>query len=266
MKRTHKFISLSICLVIVASVIAATAARADVVVVVDPSWTAATMPVGTTEPAAQEEDMSRLLDRFDRFDIVRMILYLTASGGSFADWLRLNYGEAVDIPESLEGLDTGTYVALAMRIFNIEVGEYLGYTTTTAPAESTTAFVFPSVVRPTLPDVSDAETTATTAAGPVTTTKIYRELTVIRTETTLVPVSIDEGSSSDFPGLVYGDVNWDGKVLANDARLALRISARLENPSPMALTAADVNRDGYVLAADARQILRYSARLQSEFV
>ena len=60
-------------------------------------------------------------------------------------------------------------------------------------------------------------------------------------------------------------MNWDGKVLANDARLALRISARLENPSPAAIAAADVNGDRYVLADDARQILRFSAKLQKEF-
>ena len=62
-----------------------------------------------------------------------------------------------------------------------------------------------------------------------------------------------------------GDVNNDGDVLANDARLALRASARLEVLDPEAAEAADVNRDGNILADDARQILRYSARLVTEF-
>ena len=62
-----------------------------------------------------------------------------------------------------------------------------------------------------------------------------------------------------------GDVNNDGDVLANDARLALRASARLETLDPEEAEAADVNRDGNILADDARQILRYSARLVTEF-
>ena len=63
----------------------------------------------------------------------------------------------------------------------------------------------------------------------------------------------------------YGDVNGDGKVLANDARTALRASASLETLEGDAALAADVNQDGKILADDARQILRYSAQLITEF-
>lgn len=64
---------------------------------------------------------------------------------------------------------------------------------------------------------------------------------------------------------LLGDVDGDGKILAKDARLALRCSASLENLDAAAQKAADVDEDGKVLAKDARQILRFSAQLQSEF-
>lgn len=67
-----------------------------------------------------------------------------------------------------------------------------------------------------------------------------------------------------FAGNVQlGDVNKDDKINAADARLALRISAKLETVDDEAMTAADVNYDGTVNAADARLILRVSAKLDS---
>ena len=63
-----------------------------------------------------------------------------------------------------------------------------------------------------------------------------------------------------------GDVNGDGDVLANDARLALRASAKLETLTETQKKAADVDGSGDVLANDARQILRFSAKLQKEFL
>ncbi|MCR5782075.1 MAG: leucine-rich repeat protein [Clostridia bacterium] len=62
-----------------------------------------------------------------------------------------------------------------------------------------------------------------------------------------------------------GDVTGDGQVLADDARLALRKSAKLEELDEKQFRAADVDGNGQVLADDARQILRYSAKLQSAF-
>ena len=63
---------------------------------------------------------------------------------------------------------------------------------------------------------------------------------------------------------LLGDVNLDGKVTAADARLALRISARLEDYPDVASTVfknADVNGDGVITAADARIILRVTSQL-----
>ncbi len=64
---------------------------------------------------------------------------------------------------------------------------------------------------------------------------------------------------------VPGDVDGNGQILANDARLALRASAKLEELDKKQLLAADVDGDKRVLANDARQILRYSAKLQRGF-
>ncbi len=58
-----------------------------------------------------------------------------------------------------------------------------------------------------------------------------------------------------------GDVNYDGKITAADARLALRCSASLLVLSERELRIADYNSDSKITAADARLILRVSAKL-----
>ena len=65
---------------------------------------------------------------------------------------------------------------------------------------------------------------------------------------------------------MLGDVNLDNKITAADARLALRISARLENypaADSVVFMNTDVNADGVITAADARIILRVSAGLST---
>ena len=59
----------------------------------------------------------------------------------------------------------------------------------------------------------------------------------------------------------YMDVNGDGKVTAEDARMILRYSARLEEFDRDQRRRADANADGTVNAADARLALRFSAHL-----
>lgn len=58
-----------------------------------------------------------------------------------------------------------------------------------------------------------------------------------------------------------GDVNLDGKITASDARIVLRISAKIENVDSFRQKLADFNSDDKVNAADARYILRKSAKL-----
>ena len=59
-----------------------------------------------------------------------------------------------------------------------------------------------------------------------------------------------------------GDINGDGNVQANDARLALRISAKIDTATLQQSIAGDVNKSGFIEAADARLILRASASLE----
>lgn len=60
-----------------------------------------------------------------------------------------------------------------------------------------------------------------------------------------------------------GDVNMDGFVRADDARLALRASADLAPLLATQFSLADVNSDGRVKADDAREILRAAAKLST---
>lgn len=62
-----------------------------------------------------------------------------------------------------------------------------------------------------------------------------------------------------------GDMNNDGKVLADDARLALRHAAKIQtfSSSSDAFKAGDIDDDKKVTSMDARQILRYAAGLDS---
>ena len=54
---------------------------------------------------------------------------------------------------------------------------------------------------------------------------------------------------------ILGDVNGDGKITSDDARLALRYSAGMEKPSSAKKTAADVNKDGAVTVEDVKLIM-----------
>lgn len=59
-----------------------------------------------------------------------------------------------------------------------------------------------------------------------------------------------------------GDVDMDGKVTAEDARLALRAAVGAEKLSEVQKIIADTDSDGKVTSADARDILRKSVGLE----
>lgn len=59
-----------------------------------------------------------------------------------------------------------------------------------------------------------------------------------------------------------GDLSGNGKVQANDARLALRFSAKIDTPTLQQCISGDINKSGFIEAADARLILRASASLE----
>lgn len=84
------------------------------------------------------------------------------------------------------------------------------------------------------------------------------------------PFAFSEGEASSeelssvIADLDAGDINADGRVTAADARIILRISAKLEpdgSYSEEQMKAADFNKDGKVNASDARCTLRQAARL-----
>lgn len=70
----------------------------------------------------------------------------------------------------------------------------------------------------------------------------------------------------DEPTITFmvGDANSDGKITAADARIVLRISAKLDKMENynLPLEAFDVTGDGKLTAADARKVLRISAKLE----
>ena len=61
------------------------------------------------------------------------------------------------------------------------------------------------------------------------------------------------------------DVNQDGKITSADARMILRFSAQLEEPTDLQLILSDVNGDGVITSADARLVNQYAAQLISKF-
>lgn len=79
-------------------------------------------------------------------------------------------------------------------------------------------------------------------------------------------VSVTEEVSSDDVDVSYrlGDVNFDGRITAADARLALRYSAKLETPTAEQFIVANVILGEMIEANDARLILRVAAKLAKE--
>ncbi len=81
---------------------------------------------------------------------------------------------------------------------------------------------------------------------------------------TAAAVTVPMPESSSEPDFTPGDVNNDGKVGSDDARLALRASVKLEpeiTAGSASYKAADYNNDGTVKSEDARAILRVSVKL-----
>ena len=63
-----------------------------------------------------------------------------------------------------------------------------------------------------------------------------------------------------------GDVNRDSTISAADARLALRISAHLENANWLMKKSADADGNDKITAGDARTILRVAANLEDKSI
>lgn len=181
-----------------------------------------------------EEALGDILQKIglssDILAVTDLISYLNR-GGSFADWIYDNYGDNIEIPDSVNNMPKGELVMFLMSTV-------LYPDSATQNKESTTPkYVF------TPDNKTDKSTTETT------TKQIY----------TTVPVT------ENVQKYKTGDVNNDGKINAIDARIALRVGAQLETIEGAAFDAADVNGDGRVTANDARSILRFSAKITNGF-
>lgn len=81
-----------------------------------------------------------------------------------------------------------------------------------------------------------------------------------------VPAFAEEISGEEFSETTEltvraGDVDFNGKVTASDARTILRVAAQLEIISDTAKSAADYDSDGSITALDARYTMREAAGL-----
>ena len=100
----------------------------------------------------------------------------------------------------------------------------------------------------------------------VPTTKGDDETTAPTTEpASNEPTSKEEESSERHTDkyLIMGDLDGNGKVTAEDARIALRIAARLQNATKYQMQVGDLNKDGKITAGEARLILRLAAKLDA---
>ena len=61
--------------------------------------------------------------------------------------------------------------------------------------------------------------------------------------------------------VLLGDIDMSGKVTASDARMALRVSAQLEELEESIIPVADADKNGKITASDARKILRIASKL-----
>lgn len=83
-------------------------------------------------------------------------------------------------------------------------------------------------------------------------------------ETFIAPVTQNIPTDLFF---MLGDADNNRYISAADARIALRISAKLEKVKDnLMFIRCDVNKDGKITAKDARSILRVSAKLQDSFI
>lgn len=73
--------------------------------------------------------------------------------------------------------------------------------------------------------------------------------------------------TSEFPGFMLGDMDWDNKITAADARKILRCAAKLDGDWDIydTVVCGDFDNDGRLTAKDARQCLRYAAGLDDYY-
>ncbi|MBQ8210727.1 MAG: dockerin type I repeat-containing protein [Clostridia bacterium] len=161
--------------------------------------------------------------------ITDLIRYLNQSdSNTFAKWVYENYGDEVELPESVK---------------EMSAGEIIMYVSTKLFA-------------------GDATKETTTAGYTSIVTEKQTEATTNHSTTTVQPVTTTKLNGGAPTSYKTGDVDFNGDITAADARIVLRASAEIVVLSAIEFSVADVNDDGKITAKDARSILRYSAGLQ----
>ena len=83
-------------------------------------------------------------------------------------------------------------------------------------------------------------------------------------DTFLVPTGFEfTYGNTKYTVIIKGDVNFDGRITAVDARIILRIAAKLETADEITTYAADIDSDSKVTAKEARSVLRFAAKLST---
>lgn len=88
--------------------------------------------------------------------------------------------------------------------------------------------------------------------------EVYKNYYYYKTDSGLIlmKTNTDNAEIAFFP---KGDVDFNGVVSETDARLALRVSARLDTFDTLQMWNADLNNDGKITTSEARQILVQSS-------
>ena len=143
--------------------------------------------------------------------------------------------------------------------------------TPTEPPTFPTPTEFPTITTPEEPTAPDPTEPTTEKSEPSTEPSTEQSTDASSSPapsadpTSNAPSSSDMSTEPSTEKKQYkkGDLNNDGRITSADARIALRIAAKLQTANEMQLIAGNVNGDDKITASDARIILRVAAQLES---
>ena len=110
----------------------------------------------------------------------------------------------------------------------------------------------------------NTDTTTQTDTEPNTDTTTQTDTEPNTDTTTQTDTETDtQKNTDDTPKRMYGDINGDGKITAQDSLILQRYTISLAKLDDNALAAADVNNDGKITGADCLVILRYTIKMKN---
>ncbi len=252
---------------------------------VEPTTAETTTVESTTEkPVVHEHDYVGVVTAEPTCTQEGIMTYTCACGESYDEAIATTGHKGVwDVVKSaeigVEGLRllvcTECSAVLASEVIPALEDESEDVSEEITTTEATTVEV--TTVEPTTAEITTAEsttaeiTTAETTTSEITTAEPTTVEPTTAEKTTAEPTTKEVTTKepvTDAPvSYRLGDVNLDKKITAADARLALRISAKLEpKATDVQRFVADVVANGKIQANDARLILRVSAKLEKEAV